>query len=512
MVTYTRSVSTDFGGNIDILQFSEIVYASVISTNFTGGQTFGDVVELFFSIALTGPQIIILDGLISAYTYNSNYFPFDAVQEIQTIGNGQNLVNYLYGPNVMMYSIDVGNSGLTDINIISNTVTIDASSNLTNAPFIVANNSSYFPNSVVLTAGNGIVINSNGNLLNIGSAGAENIFSAVDTIGNLNIDAGWTDIPLNIEKKKTSNFTHLASNAEVTVNQSGTYIISGYISTRTVSGTNSSSRGRLVANTGSGYTEISGTCINMSSDTNGADDRNTGAFTIALDVVSGTSFKLQAERIVGTATLSTWPCSGLSIYTPGSIGLTGAQGPQGIQGNSNVTLSSVGTVANGQDLVFDGVGPDLYLKRIKAGNSITLDSLTNEVVINANTTLTVINITSTTSTNIASTTFITILGMTTTPPAGTYLVQFSASALQSQPLQDYQYILRKAGVDVASSLRYFGYSTSVGTAGNSPADLRRTLHTQAVITVNGSETITAAALRDVGTFTIYDRSLILLKI
>jgi len=163
MVTYTRSVSANFGGNIDILQFSDIIYASAISTNFTGGQTFGDVVELFFSVALTAPQIVILDGLISAYTYNSNYFPFDAVQEIQTIGNGQSMIDYKYGPNVMMYNINSGPTNLTSVTKSANTILIDGSGSLVNTSFYTTSNvKNIFPNSVVLTGSNTITIDANG--------------------------------------------------------------------------------------------------------------------------------------------------------------------------------------------------------------------------------------------------------------------------------------------------------------------------------------------------------------
>jgi len=165
MVTYTRSVSTDFGGNIDILQFTDIVYASAIATNFTGGQTFGDVVELFFSVALTAPEIVILNGLISAYVYNSNYYPYDAVQEIQTIGNGQSLIDYQYGPNVMMYNINAGPTNLTSVTKSANTILIDGSGSLVNTSFYTTSNvKNIFPNSVVLTTGNGLQINSNGML------------------------------------------------------------------------------------------------------------------------------------------------------------------------------------------------------------------------------------------------------------------------------------------------------------------------------------------------------------
>lgn len=170
------------------------------------------------------------------------------------------------------------------------------------------------------------------------------VFSGSDGTGGINIDAGWTDIPLNIEHKKTSNMTHAASSAEVTVNQTGTYVITGYISTTSVSGTNSSAEGRLMRDTGGGYAELVGACVNMSSDTALNDDRNTGSFSIVIDITSGDKFKLQAQRAVGTANIETIPCSGLAIYTVSSIGDQGDIGPTGPNANfeRQVTVAQSG--------------------------------------------------------------------------------------------------------------------------------------------------------------------------
>lgn len=165
VTTYTRSVSTDFGGNIDISQFSNTIYFSSIATNFAGGQTFGDVVELFFSVGLTAPEIVILNGLISAYVYDPNFYTLDSVKEIQTIGNGQSLIDYNYGPNVMMYNINAGPTNLTSVTKSANTILIDGSGSLVNTSFYtVSNVQNIFPNSVVLSGSNTIIIDGNGSI------------------------------------------------------------------------------------------------------------------------------------------------------------------------------------------------------------------------------------------------------------------------------------------------------------------------------------------------------------
>jgi hypothetical protein len=167
------------------------------------------------------------------------------------------------------------------------------------------------------------------------------IFSGVDTIGGVDISSGWTDIPLDTEFKKTSNITHTASSAEVVINRTGTFQISGYISTIAFSGANTSTEGRLMRDTGGGYAEVVGTRIYSPLDLAGEDDRSTGSFTIVMDVVSGYKFKLQAERAVGTATVKTATCSGLSITT---VGAQGAQGP----GSFNTpTIAYIASTSNG---------------------------------------------------------------------------------------------------------------------------------------------------------------------
>ncbi len=185
-------------------------------------------------------------------------------------------------------------------------------------------------------------------------AGITESFSGVDTIGGVEITSGWTDIPLDTVHNKTSNIAHTASSAEVTINQTGTFAITGYISTATLSGTNSSSHGRLMMDTGAGYVEVDGAIVNMSHDSNGDDERNTGSFTIILDVTSGDKFKLQAKRYSGTATIKTVASSGLAIYSPGSIGPQGIQGPQGNDGNGTGDVTGPGTVLDMEITRFNG--------------------------------------------------------------------------------------------------------------------------------------------------------------
>lgn len=144
------------------------------------------------------------------------------------------------------------------------------------------------------------------------------IFSGADCTGGLTLSGTFQDIDLDAELKKTSLMTHIGSSAEVTVERAGTYVINGYISTETVSGSsNNTAQGRLVRQVGGvgAFTEISGTRINMSMDGTDDDERNTGGFSITLDVGAGDVFKLQAEQIIGGGTCATTIDSGLNIFS-----------------------------------------------------------------------------------------------------------------------------------------------------------------------------------------------------
>ncbi len=191
------------------------------------------------------------------------------------------------------------------------------------------------------------------------------IFSGVDTVGNVDISSGWTDIPLNTEFKKTSNMTHTASSAEVVINRTGTFQIMGFVSTVSSVGTNSSGEARLMRDTGSGYAEVVGTRIYQALDSVGEDDRGTGSFSIIVDVVSGYKYKLQAQRATGTGTIKTLACSGLSITTVGAQGVPGS--PSGSSGQ--VQYNNAGTFEGASQLTIASDGFPIVLD--KSGNPPT---------------------------------------------------------------------------------------------------------------------------------------------
>jgi len=110
------------------------------------------------------------------------------------------------------------------------------------------------------------------------------------------------------------------------------------------------------------------------------------------------------------------------------------------------------------------------------------------------------------TTAVASTTspnYILLPSMTTTPPAGTWVFSFSSSGQVVDNRQMCWYAIFQNGAIVQRSERRL----TIG--GNHDHDASATLHTQAVLTVSGSEAIEIRYKSD-GTspFTVYDRSLI----
>ena len=114
--------------------------------------------------------------------------------------------------------------------------------------------------------------------------------------------------------------------------------------------------------------------------------------------------------------------------------------------------------------------------------------------------------TATTDASTTSGTYVTVPSMTVTPAAGTYLVMFSSSGLVSRINTTTTYAIHLAGTIVQHSERNVRI-----TAGNATESVF-TLHTQSVTTANGSQAIDVRYLTSAGTFTMHERSLILVRL
>ena len=104
------------------------------------------------------------------------------------------------------------------------------------------------------------------------------------------------------------------------------------------------------------------------------------------------------------------------------------------------------------------------------------------------------------NTTTTSNSYIIMLGMTNLPASGTYLVMFSASGTGDTAGSWLDYALFKAGSIVTHTERF--------NEGNEITDM----HTQAILTFNGSEAIEVRYEIDTGAAVVEARSLILLKL
>lgn len=113
----------------------------------------------------------------------------------------------------------------------------------------------------------------------------------------------------------------------------------------------------------------------------------------------------------------------------------------------------------------------------------------------------------TSNTSTGSSSYTQVNSMSNTPAAGTYMVTFSASGKGNSDDQEMQVCLYSGGSAVTHTERDYGYE-----ADSNNNDRRFTIHTQAIITVNGSQAIEARYKTNTGTFNIYERSMTLLKV
>ena len=173
-------------------------------------------------------------------------------------------------------------------------------------------------------------------------------FDGYDSSGGTVVGTTWVDVPLNAERYKSTNlFSHTTPNAEVTINESYTYVVTARVTTAITTGTSrTDSIMRIVRDTGSGYVEVPGTRGKMYNRTlnNG---ENTATVSIVIGLNKGDKIKVQAVRDTGTSTLGLEANgSSLSIFT--TTGEKGDPGEDGAPGSgSSIIVKKEGTTVSG---------------------------------------------------------------------------------------------------------------------------------------------------------------------
>jgi len=114
---------------------------------------------------------------------------------------------------------------------------------------------------------------------------------------------------------------------------------------------------------------------------------------------------------------------------------------------------------------------------------------------------------STTNTSTTSASWVVVDAMTVTPGAGIWMVTYSSSGRGSLADKNMEIAIYKNNVIIPNTLRQMGKNS-----GAANKNTVRNLHTQAILTTTGAEAIDIRYQISGGTFTMFDRSLILLKV
>lgn len=139
------------------------------------------------------------------------------------------------------------------------------------------------------------------------------VFDAYHT-GGIDISSGFTDITLENERAHDSIYSHVANSSDITVNEDGTYIIFGHMSTEVFVGSaRSTSQMKLQIDTGGGFADIPGTFAYMYNRITTA-GRDSCDAVAAVTISSGDVLKMVASRIAGTDTVLSIDTCSLSIF------------------------------------------------------------------------------------------------------------------------------------------------------------------------------------------------------
>jgi hypothetical protein len=140
-------------------------------------------------------------------------------------------------------------------------------------------------------------------------------FDGYNNSADVDIDPTWVDIAIDVERDKTSGFTHSTSSspAEVTFVKDGNYLVIGKIGVYNSSGTTrSEAEMRFMVDTGSGFAEVAGTNSNSYHRQNTV-GRGTMVSVLEMSFSAGDKIKMQAETRVGANLLTLSDSSSLTI-------------------------------------------------------------------------------------------------------------------------------------------------------------------------------------------------------
>jgi len=168
------------------------------------------------------------------------------------------------------------------------------------------------------------------------------IFNAVDTVGGVTLTGSNQPIPLNNQIRiDTDYFTHTSGNGNVSIDQSGWYVVTYNTSTMVTSGTDrTQSQSVLQINTGGGvWVDVAGTLAEMYNREVTEGGTNASA-TVMMNLSAGDELRIAVRRTSGTSTIQTVAnATSLTVRTA-NVGSGGSSGGGGGFDVSGVAMGS----------------------------------------------------------------------------------------------------------------------------------------------------------------------------
>tara|TARA_R100001163_G_C5068136_1_gene207975 strand:+ start:893 stop:1852 length:960 start_codon:yes stop_codon:yes gene_type:complete len=259
--SYNRSLSTDFGNNlrpdqlINEINLNTSINPLCLTVKNTNSQP--DLVAITFNSDLNGSEIVTLDNIIN------NHIPFTSPQIVICPTGANNTTLTLTSNQTQDRTIILPDADdeLTCVNH-SQTLLNKTISDPTNT--IGANELRTTGQSVVLDTATPPSAGQILQTISPTSATWQTLSKKCDIYYNpaseTVVTNSWTDVPLNIERIKDSDFAHQTNGTEITINTTDNYLIIARCSTYIPNGNSrTNTQMRLALNTGSGYSTIPGT-------------------------------------------------------------------------------------------------------------------------------------------------------------------------------------------------------------------------------------------------------------
>jgi len=196
-------------------------------------------------------------------------------------------------------------------------------------------------------------------------------------------------------------------------------------------------------------------------------------------------------------------------------------GQQLVEANNGLAVVEYDEILNLDELDKADLEALINLGSLVVQNSLGVDltpadgialicGLSDTALINANanqgqgngSSIEVIELSSTSKATLTKSWYVTVPGMIITPDAGSYLASFSTSYYATKDKKEVHISLFKNTARIEHSERHLR---------DKHKEMDSTVHTQAVINVDGTDSISVKGKRESGSLIILDRSLILLK-